>query len=61
MTADQVNLSIHTVWSVFTIHLKDDHNGLVLKKPTDLDLHCLSLSMWICIDNLDQIIWLAES
>ena len=26
----------------------------------DLGLHCLSLSMWICINNLDQVIWLAE-
>ena len=31
------------------------------KKPTDLDLHCLSLSIWICIDKLDQVIWLAAS
>ena len=28
-------------------------------KPTDLDLHCLSLNMWISIKNLDQVIWLA--
>ena len=33
----------------------------LLKKPTDLDLHCLSFSMWIYINNLDQIIWLAEN
>ena len=33
----------------------------LLKKPTDLDLHCLSLSMWICIKNLDQVIWLTEN
>ena len=26
----------------------------------DLDLHCLSLSMWICINNLHQVIWMAE-
>ena len=25
------------------------------------DLHCLQLSMWICINNLDQVIWLAEN
>ena len=30
-----------------------------LKKPTDLDLHCLSLNMWISIKNTDQVIWLA--
>ena len=30
------------------------------QKPTDLDLHCLPLSMWIYINNLDQVIWLAE-
>ena len=27
-----------------------------LKKPTDLDLHCLPLGMSIYIDNLDQVI-----
>ena len=32
-----------------------------LLKTTDLDLHCLSLSMWICINNLDQEIWLADN
>ena len=30
-------------------------------KPTDLDLHCLSFSMWNSINNLDQVIWLAEN
>ena len=30
-------------------------------KPTDLDLHCLSISMRICINNLDQVSWLAEN
>ena len=29
----------------------------LLKKPTDLDLHCLPFSMWIYINNLDQV-WL---
>ena len=33
----------------------------LLKKPTDLDLHCLSFSIWICINNLDQISWLADN
>ena len=28
---------------------------------SELDLHCLSLSMWICVNNLDQVIWLAEN
>ena len=32
----------------------------LLKKPTDLELHCLSLSMWICINNLDPIGWQLE-
>ena len=27
----------------------------ILKKPTDLDLHCLPLSMWIYSNNPDQI------
>ena len=30
-------------------------------KPTDLDLHYLPFSMWICINNLDQVIRLAET
>ena len=34
-----------------------------VKKPTDLDLHCLPLSMWIYSNNPDQelVIWLAEN
>ena len=28
---------------------------------SELDLHCLSLSMWICSNNLVHLIWLAES
>ena len=32
----------------------------LLQKPHDL-LHCLLFSMWICINNLDQIIWLADN
>ena len=31
------------------------------KKPTDLDLHCLLSSIWICMNNLDRVIWLAEN
>ena len=33
----------------------------LLKKPNDLDLHYLPLSMWIYSNNLDQVIWLAEN
>ena len=33
----------------------------IQKKPTDLDLHCLSISIWIRINNMYQVIWLAES
>ena len=33
----------------------------LLMKPIDLDLHCLALSMWTCINNLDQVIGLAEN
>ena len=42
---------------------KKNHNSCPadLKKPTDLDLHCLSLSMWIYSNNPDQVIWLAEN
>ena len=32
-----------------------------LKKPTDLDLHFLPLSIWIYSHNLDQVIWLAKN
>ena len=28
--------------------------------PTDLDLSCLPFSIWICINNPDQVNWLAE-
>ena len=38
-----------------------DPDQLASEKPTDLDLQCLSFSMWIYINNLDQIIWLAEN
>ena len=30
-------------------------------RSVGFDLHCLSFSMWICIKNLDQVIWLAEN
>ena len=33
----------------------------LLQKPTDLDLHCLSFSMWRCVNNLHQVIWLADN
>ena len=32
-----------------------------LKKPTDLDLHCLPFSTWNRINNLHQVIWLADN
>ena len=38
-----------------------DPDQLASKKPTDLDLHCLPLSMWLYSNNLDQEIWLAEN
>ena len=33
----------------------------LLQRPNDLDLHCLPFSIWICINNVDQVIWLAEN
>ena len=33
-----------------------DPDQLASKKPTDLDLHCLSLSIQISINNLNQVI-----
>ena len=38
-----------------------DPDQLASEKPTDLDLHCLSLNMWISIKNPDQVMWLAEN
>ena len=38
-----------------------DPDQLAFEKPTDLDLHFLPFSMWIYINNLDKVIWLAES
>ena len=32
----------------------------LLQKPTNLELHYLPFSMWIYINNLNQVIWLAE-
>ena len=32
-----------------------------MKKPTDLDLHCLPSRMQIYNNNLDQVTWLAEN
>ena len=32
----------------------------LLKKPTDLDLHCLSSSVWIYSNNPYQVIWKLE-
>ena len=37
-----------------------DPDQLASEKPTDLDLHCLPISIRIYINNLDQVIWLAE-
>ena len=37
------------------------HSCRFSKKPLDLDLHCLPLSMWIYINNMDEIIWWAEN
>ena len=38
-----------------------DPDQLASKKPTDLDLHCFPFNTWIYINNLDQVIWLAEN
>ena len=32
-----------------------DPDQLVSKKPTDLDLHCLSFNIQICVSNLNQV------
>ena len=43
----------------YTLPLQTMKNQ-ILQKPTDLDLYCFSSSMWIRINNLDQVTWLAE-
>ena len=46
----------------YTLHLQTVQIQISwLLKPTDLDLHCLPLSMWIYSNNLDQVIWLAKN
>ena len=47
---------ICTVWQTVKIKI-----NWLCQKPTDLDLHCLSISMRICINNLDQVNWLVEN
>ena len=57
------NFGVITCWTRIYPALADsvDQDQLASKKPTDLDLHCLPFSMWIYINNLDQVIWLAEN
>ena len=47
----------------YTLHLQTVKIQIswLLKKPIDLDLHCLTLSMWIYSNNLDQVIRLAKN
>ena len=49
------------ICTAFANSVDPDPDQLASQKPTDLDLHCLPLSMWIYINNLDQVIWLAEN
>ena len=37
---------------LLTLVLLSSDMSCLLKKPTDLDLHCLPFSLWICINNL---------
>ena len=45
----------------YTLANSLDPDQLASKKPTDLDLHCLPINMWIYIKYLDKVIWLAEN
>ena len=45
--------------SLLFLSYKLNKSLLLPNMPTDLDLHCLPLSMWSYINNLDQVIWLA--
>ena len=47
-------------WSVGQIRMVKIQEAITLK-PTDLDLHCLPLSVRIYNKNPDQVIWLAEN
>ena len=57
-------LLLNTTYSVLANsvdpdQLASEETNKHLKKPTDLDLHCLSLNMWISIKMSDQVIcWL---
>ena len=58
----EASLLTLSYWTwIFPAFANSDDQIWLMKKPTDLDLHCLSLSMWICINNLEQEIWLAEN
>ena len=50
-------------WTRYTLSLQTVQIQIswLLKKSTDLDLHCLSFSVWMYINNLVQVIWLGEN
>ena len=52
-----VKISIYRHWTVYNAVF--NLITALLKKPTDLDLHSLSLNIWISMKNPDQVIWLA--
>ena len=50
---------LNPIYPAFTNCVDLDH--VASKKPTDLDLYCLPLSMWIYSNNPHDAIWLAEN
>ena len=50
-----IHFSQNNTWATLESHSEWNYSHLCipfLKKPTDLDLQCLSLGMWIFINNL---------
>ena len=58
LASEEANWSGSALFAIKFVNLYQQSGS---KKPTDLDLHCLPLSLWIYINNQDQIIWLAEN
>ena len=54
-----VNLGPAEHWYAMPLQTVQIQISWLMKKPTDLDLHCVR--MWIYINNLDLVIWLADN
>ena len=61
MECNHFNPGPARIFPAFANSVDPDQKLTDMKKSTDLDLHCLSFSLWIFINNLDQVIWLADN